>query len=56
MSLTPEQKARQQIDAQLVASGWIVQDKKELNFHAGPADYVPFVDQQADGIIPRFFK
>ncbi len=64
MSLTPEQKARQQIDAQLVASGWVVQDKKELNFHAGPglavreyptdtgpADYVLFVDQQAVGVI-----
>ena len=62
--LTPEQLARQQIDAQLIASGWIVQDKKSLNFNAGPgiavreyqtdvgpADYVLFVDKKAVGVI-----
>jgi type I restriction enzyme, R subunit len=62
--LTPEQLARQQIDAQLIASGWVVQDKKAINFNAGPgiavreyqtdvgpADYVLFVDKQAVGVI-----
>jgi type I site-specific restriction endonuclease len=62
--LTPEQLARQQIDAQLIASGWVVQDKKAINFSAGPgiavreyqtdvgpADYVLFVDKQAVGVI-----
>ena len=48
----------------LAASGWIVQDKKALNFaggpgiavreyptDTGPADYVLFVDQKAVGVI-----
>ena len=34
-SMTPEQQARQQIDAQLVAAGWIVQDYKAFNPSAG---------------------
>ena len=33
--LTPEQRARQQIDAQLVACGWVVQDFKAVDFSAG---------------------
>jgi type I site-specific restriction endonuclease len=33
--LAPEQRARQQIDAQLAASGWIVQDYKQFNPGAG---------------------
>lgn len=33
--MTPEQKARQQIDAMLVASGWVVQDYKAVDFSAG---------------------
>ena len=64
MPETPEQKARRQIDAQLAASGWIVQDKNTIDFNAGPgiavrdiktdigpADYVLFVDKQAVGVI-----
>jgi hypothetical protein len=31
MSFTPEQIARQQIDAQLVAAGWIIHDVKTVN-------------------------
>lgn len=31
MSPTPEQQARERIDAMLTASGWAVQDKKALN-------------------------
>lgn len=31
----PEQKARAQIDVALVAAGWIVQDRDEINLSAG---------------------
>jgi type I restriction enzyme, R subunit len=60
----PEQIARDKIDQMLIASGWIVQSKKELNLNAGlgvaireyqtnvgPADYVLFVNQKPVGII-----
>lgn len=60
----PEQKARDHIDEQLIACGWIIQDKKRLNLSAGvgvavreydtdkgPADYVLFVDRKAVGVI-----
>ena len=60
----PEQKARDQIDRMLVASGWVIQDKSSLNPNAslgiavreyptdvGPADYVLFVDRKAVGVI-----
>jgi type I restriction enzyme R subunit len=60
----PEQIARDQIDAKLVAAGWHVQDKDKINFNAGPgiavreyltdigpADYVLFVDRRAVGVI-----
>jgi type I site-specific restriction endonuclease len=30
--LTPEQRARQQIDAQLVACGWAVQNFRQVDF------------------------
>jgi type I restriction enzyme R subunit len=33
--MTPEQQARQQIDAQLLASGWAVQDYTKIDFSAG---------------------
>lgn len=62
--LAPEQRARIEIDAQLVACGWVVQDYKhaavaaaqgvavrEVPTEAGPADYVLFVDRQAVGVI-----
>jgi type I restriction enzyme, R subunit len=62
--LTPEQRARQQIDAQLVACGWVVQDYKSVDFSAGlgialreaplksgPCDYLLLVDRKAVGII-----
>lgn len=29
--MTPEQKAREIIDAKLIQSGWIIQDVKQLN-------------------------
>ena len=62
--LTPEQEARLDIDAQLTACGWLVQDQKsaavaaaqgvavrEVPVGAGRADYVLFVDRQAVGVI-----
>src|SRR5262245_39620025 len=62
--LLPEQRARVRIDAMLEAAGWVVQDYKAVNLHAGtgvavrelvtnagPADYVLFVDRQAVGVI-----
>ncbi len=60
----PEQAARDRIDVMLDAAGWKVQDKKAINFNAGPgiavreyptdtgpADYVLFVDKVAVGVI-----
>jgi type I restriction enzyme R subunit len=54
----PEQIARDNIDKQLIACGWIIQDKKKFNLAAGlgiaireyqtdigPADYVLFIDK-----------
>lgn len=62
--LTPEQHARQLIDAQLSAAGWAVQDYKQLNLGAGmgiavreyptasgPADYALLIDRQLVGIV-----
>jgi len=37
-----EQFARQQIDTQLVACGWVVQDKKAIDFNAAQAS--PFAN------------
>ena len=66
MSPTPEQKARQDIDAALGAAGWIVQDRATINLAAGPgvavrefkmasghgfADYLLFVDGKAVGVL-----
>ncbi len=61
---SPEQKARDNIDAMLNEAGWKVQDNKKVNFNAGlgiavrefqtdigPADYALFVDGRAVGII-----
>ena len=62
--MTPEEKARQQIDAQLTASGWAVQTKDkinlsaargvavcELSFATGEPDYTLFVDAKALGTV-----
>jgi len=62
--MTPEQQARQQIDAQLTASGWIVQDYKALDLSAGPGiaarevplatgpcDYLLLVNRKPVGIV-----
>lgn len=62
--LTPEQRAREQIDAQLAACGWVVQDYKTVDFSTGrgialrevplktgPCDYLLLVDRAAVGVI-----
>jgi len=62
--MQPEQKARQVIDAQLTAAGWVVQDFKDVNLGAGLgiavrefpletgyADYLLFVDRKAVGAL-----
>ena len=60
LRMTPEEKARQQIDAILSLCGWTVQDKSQMNLHAakgvalrelsfktGEPDYTLFVDGKA---------
>ncbi len=62
--LAPEQRARQQIDAQLTASGWVVQDYKQFNpgagqgialreapLKSGTCDYLLLVDRKAVGVV-----
>lgn len=62
--LNPEQLARRQIDAQLGAAGWVVQDHKavdlstgrgialrEVPLTTGPCDHLLFVDRKALGVI-----
>ena len=61
---TPEQRARDDIDSMLEQAGWLVQDKKKIDFsagsgiavreyqtEAGPADYVLFIDKNPAGVI-----
>ena len=64
--LPAEAQARKEIDRQLVACGWLVQDRSDMNLYAGPgvavrefimaaghgrADYLLFVDGKAVGAI-----
>jgi type I restriction enzyme R subunit len=64
--LAAEQQARVRIDSQLEASGWVVQDRRDLNLFAGQgvavresimapghgrADYLLYVDKRAVGVI-----
>jgi type I restriction enzyme R subunit len=66
MAPTPEEQARQNIDALLTVAGWIVQDRKDANPAAGrgvairefplksgfgEADYLLYVDGAAAGVI-----
>ncbi len=61
---SPEQIARDHIDRQLIACGWIIQSIKQINLNAGigvvvreyltdvgPADYVLFVEGKPCGVI-----
>lgn len=62
--MTPEQKAREMIDKKLEQSGWVVQDRDQLNLLArvgvavrefptstGPVDYALFVEGVPVGIV-----
>jgi type I restriction enzyme R subunit len=62
--MTPETKAREQIDQKLEQAGWIIQDIKQVDLSAGigiavreyptdtgPADYVLFINRRAIGVI-----
>lgn len=62
--MTPEQKARQEINSQLEQSGWLVQSQSEMNIFAGLgvtvrefkltsgfADYLLYLDGKAAGVI-----
>src|ERR1700675_4071408 len=66
MPITPEDRARENIDKLLTAAGWIVQDRKQTNLAAGrgvavgefplkaghgEADYLLFFDQMAVGVV-----
>lgn len=65
MTPAPEQEARQKIDQLLQAAGWVVQDVKAANIHAGRgvalrefplpgygfADYLLYVDGRTAGVI-----
>jgi type I restriction enzyme R subunit len=63
---SPEQKARSEIDAKLVASGWLVQDRHDLDLTAGRAiavrefpmksgfgfaDYLLYLDRKGVGAV-----
>jgi type I restriction enzyme R subunit len=63
---TPEQRARRDIDAELTAAGWIVQDREDLDLAAGRgivvrnftmklgfgfADYLLYLDRKAAGAV-----
>jgi type I restriction enzyme R subunit len=63
---TPEDKARQKIDEMLINGGWVVQDYRQAQIHAGRgvvlrnfpltsghgfADYLLYVDGKAAGIV-----
>jgi type I site-specific restriction endonuclease len=60
----PEQLARNHIDALLIQSGWLIQNKSSINLSAtkgiaireyqtdvGPADYILFVNKKPVGVI-----
>lgn len=62
--MTPEAKAREQIDKKLRESGWVIQDIKTLNLtvalgvavcefqtSTGPVDYALFVDGMPVGVV-----
>lgn len=62
--MTPEQKARETIDRQLAAAGWLVQDHKAMNLAAasaiavrefpldtGPVDYLLYAGGKVIGVV-----
>lgn len=63
-SVNPEEKARQEIDRQLAACGWTVQDHKSMNLSAGsglavrefpletgPVDYLLYAGGKVIGVV-----
>ena len=61
---TPEEQARQVIDAQLESAGWVIQDMgafnrnaslgvavREFQLPSGACDYLLFIDGKAAGVI-----
>ncbi len=48
--MTPEEKARENIDALVVQAGWKIQNVKDVNF-----DYVPFSQQGGLGRVHQLF-
>jgi type I restriction enzyme, R subunit len=64
MPLTPEQRAREKIDALLTAAGWVLQDNANFNrnaaegvavreFRLPSGNYLLFVDGKAAGLDLR---
>ena len=65
MVTTPEEKAREKIDEQLINAGWIIQNREDFDRTAGlgvavreflmddntEVDYLLFVDGKACGVI-----
>ncbi len=64
--MTPETKARQQIEQKLEQAGWVIQDMKQFDLSAGvgvapreyptatgPADYV--LESSTSGLVPFQF-
>jgi type I restriction enzyme R subunit len=64
LNQNPEQKARDNIDKQLLLAGWVIQNKNQINLNVclgqavreyqtdtGPADYILFVDGKPVGVI-----
>lgn len=62
--MTPEEKARQEIDHQLTLCGWVIQDRADMNISAGrgvairefpltvgEADYLLYADGKAIGTV-----
>jgi type I restriction enzyme R subunit len=62
--MTPEEKSRKEIDAQLGQCGWLVQDYRQMNISAslgvairefslstGEADYLLYADGRAIGVV-----
>ena len=63
--MTPEERARERIDEQLLACGWLLQDRDAMDIYAGPgvairefplnggeeADYLLYVDGRAIGVV-----
>jgi type I restriction enzyme R subunit len=57
--MTPEQESRQDIDRQLVQTGWLVQDYRDMNISAGPGVAVrefPLATGKADYLLYVYAK